>query len=125
MAKPNKTKAHHSFLWNDASGMNAPNIQKAGKGRNEILDSQTKNLFPSFGFFRAGIIYSVAQNTFQIFVRRFACVGRHFPHRFLQVIWDQDGHIFHRCHKQIATDSFRHLLQLLVRRIRLLFQANP
>lgn len=37
MAKPNKTKAHHSFLWNDASGMNVPNIQKAGKRGKKIL----------------------------------------------------------------------------------------
>jgi hypothetical protein len=37
MAKPNKAKAHHSFLWNDALGCNVPNTAKVGKGLKEIL----------------------------------------------------------------------------------------
>ena len=39
MAKPNKAKAHHSFLGNDTLGCNVPNIQKTGKRPNEILQS--------------------------------------------------------------------------------------
>ena len=38
MAKPNKAKAHHSLLRNDALGCNVPNIpKKTGKGLKKIL----------------------------------------------------------------------------------------
>lgn len=37
MAKPNKTKAHHSFLRNDALGCNVDRFQKSGKGLKENL----------------------------------------------------------------------------------------
>lgn len=50
MTKPNKTKAHHSFLWNDASGMNVPNIQKTGKGRNEILQFCIQRFLSTYTF---------------------------------------------------------------------------
>jgi hypothetical protein len=40
MAKPNKAKAHHSFLGNDALGCNVPNIAKVGKGLKEILQRE-------------------------------------------------------------------------------------
>ena len=37
MAKPNKAKAHHSFLRNDALRCNVPYIQKTGKRGKKIL----------------------------------------------------------------------------------------
>ena len=47
MAKPNKAKAHHSFLRNDALGCNVPNIQKIGKGLKKILQVH----LPQINFF--------------------------------------------------------------------------
>ena len=43
MAKPHKTKAHHSFLRNDALGCNVGYFQKTGKGLKEILHSLNKS----------------------------------------------------------------------------------
>jgi len=44
MAEPNKTKAHHSFLRNDAPGCNVARFQKSGKGGEKILQAPTSRL---------------------------------------------------------------------------------